>query len=145
MFRAGVAAAFGAGVLIASMAATVCAQTLQPPELRMLHANIPSLAVYPSAARAQHMEGRLLISFRLDHDGNTVGAKIVQAEADEILQARALELLQGTRYDTGSFGVDSRTMFYVTVIYCMDHCPELAEYPKSNSLMKFTAIPYPGH
>ena len=145
MSRLRVAAAFGAGVLAASIAATVCAQTLQPPELRMLHANIPSLPVYPSTARAQHREGRLLISFRLDHDGNTLAAKIVQAEADELLQARALELLQGTRYDTGSFSIDSRTMFYVTVIYCMDHCEEFAEYPKSNSLMKFTAIPYPGH
>ncbi len=136
------AAAWGLG-LTAIAPARVPA--LQPTELRALHADLPGVMVYPPLARSQHLEGRVLLEFHLSRSGATVAARIVKADAAELLRQQALELLRNTTYQLESHSVDPATVFHATVIYCMDHCANLGDYPESNSLFKFTSIPLPGH
>jgi TonB family protein len=136
------AAALGLG-LAALASARVPA--LQPAELRALHADLPGVTVYPALARLQHLEGRILVEFHLSRSGATVGPRIVKADAAELLQQHALELLRSTTYELAAYSVDPATVFHATVIYCMDHCADFGDYPESNSLFKFTTLPLPGH
>ncbi|MBV8851772.1 MAG: TonB family protein [Sinobacteraceae bacterium] len=129
--------------LVALAAARV--PTLQPAELRALRADLPGVTVYPAQARSEHLEGRILLAFRLSRGGAPVGPRIVKADAAELLQQQALELLRSTTYELEAHSVDPATVFHATVIYCMDHCGDFGEYPESNSLFKFTSIPLPGH
>jgi TonB family protein len=139
--------AIGTAGLALGLAALAAARVpaLQPAELRALHADLPGVTVYPALARSQHLEGRVLLEFHLNRSGGTVGTRIVKADAAELLQQHALDLLASTTYELASYSVDPATVFHATVIYCMDHCGEFADYPESNSLFRFTTFPLPGH
>jgi len=118
---------------------------LEPAELHSLPRHLPPLTYYPVFARLKKLEGRLLIEFRLDADGNTVDAHIVQAEADSILRATALRLVQGTSNELGSLHIDSSTRFRTAVIYCLDHCGSVANYPNADASIQITtgSLPQP--
>ncbi|MBV8852400.1 MAG: TonB family protein [Sinobacteraceae bacterium] len=116
---------------------------LEPAQLRSLPRHLPPLTYYPVFARLKKLEGRLLIEFRLDAEGNTVDAHIVQADADRILRATALRLVQGTSYEVGSLNIDSSTRFRTAVIYCLTHCGSVANYPDADASVQITAGPQP--
>lgn len=112
---------------------------LEPAQLHSLPRHLPPLTYYPVFARMKKLEGRLLIEFRLDAQGNTVDAHIVQADADSILRATALRLVQGTSYEVGSYNIDSSTRFRTEVIYCLEHCGRVANYQNADASIQITA------
>ncbi len=112
---------------------------LEPAQLHSLPRHLPPLTYYPVFARLKNLEGRLLIEFRLDAEGNTVDAHIVQANADSILRATALRLVQGTSYEVGSLNIDSSTRFRTAVIYCLAHCSSVANYPNADASIQISA------
>jgi TonB family protein len=134
-----------AALLVCVVCGPALAASLRPDDLRVLRANLPSVTVYPSAARSQHLEGRILLEFHLRKNGQLSDVRIVKADAAETLQTHALELLRDTSYDLNGADVDATTVFHASVIYCMDHCREIVDYPESNSLLRFTTLPLPGH
>jgi TonB family protein len=117
----------------AALESPVPTAPLQPAQLHSLVRAMPPLSYYPVFARVRHLEGRMLIEFHLDQYGNTVDARIVQSDADAILRATALRLVQGTHYDVGSFAVDRSTRFTTSVVYCLEHCGRVANYPQSDT------------
>ncbi|HKT74588.1 MAG TPA: energy transducer TonB [Steroidobacteraceae bacterium] len=118
--------------------ASVATNPLQPAQLRTLLRHLPEVSYYPEFAKIRHLEGRLLIEFRIDASGNTMDAKIVRSDADVILQATALRLVRGTRYELGSRDVNPTTVFRTTVVYCLDHCDSAAAYPDSDSSVQIS-------
>jgi TonB family protein len=146
MLRSSIAIAAVASALISVADAgegQTTGNTLHPDQLRTLPKHLPEVSYYPQFALLRHLEGRLVIEFRIDQLGNTVDARIVRSNADTILQATALRLVQGTRYDLGSFAVDPATLFHTSVVYCLDHCAESADSADSDSFVEITDASIP--
>jgi TonB family protein len=88
---------------------------------------------YPEEGKRRHLEGRVLVEFRLDQSGKPVSVAILQAEADRILQAGALKLIQNTRYNMSAPGFDATDPrpFRLTVKFGLPNSTRFATYPGS--------------
>jgi len=117
--------------------------SLQPAQLRTLPRHLPALGYYPTFARVKHLEGQVLVEFHLDAEGNTVGAHIVRTNADRILRATALRLVQGTRYELGARSVDGSTTFSTAIVYCLEHCGRVASLPQADTWLQITPESFP--
>lgn len=91
---------------------------------------------YPEQGKRRHLEGRVLLEFRLDPSGKPVSISIVQAEADPVLQAGALKLVQNIRYNMAMPGFDATDPrpFLLTVKFGLPNSPRFATYPGSTEL-----------
>jgi protein TonB len=86
----------GAGLLLlAGCLLTGCATTGGGTELRWLEGAPP---VYPPAARAQGVEGVVLVEYRVDAEGRVREPRVVRAEPPGVFDAAALEAVRSWRY-----------------------------------------------
>jgi len=141
--RVALAAVLGALIGVARGGEEQKVTALQPAQLRTLTRHLPATTYYPEFALTRHLQGRLLIEFHLDETGYPVAARIIKSDADAILQATALRLVQGTRYDLGSFDIDPGTVFHTTVMYCLDHCAEDVDYAGADTVVQISGSEAP--
>lgn len=119
--------------------------SLRPEQLHTLPRHLPNVSYYPEFARIKHLEGRVLVEFHIDAQGNTEGAHVIHSDADPILTATALRVVQRLHYELGSVNVDPQTRFRTSVIYCLEHCANAAQYPGSDTSIEITGSALPGH
>ncbi len=119
--------------------------SLRPEQLHTLARHLPNVAYYPEFARIKHLEGRVLLEFHIDAQGNTEGAHVIQSDANPILTATALRVVQRLHYELGAVSVDPQTRFRTSVIYCLAHCASAAQYPGSDAVIEITGSALPGH
>jgi outer membrane biosynthesis protein TonB len=76
------------------------------------------------------------MEFEIDRRGKAVSIKIVQAEADHILQDGALRVIRGTTFDVRSLQFDAANSipFRVTIKFCMPNCSGIATFPDSQEV-----------
>jgi TonB family protein len=108
-----------------------------PDHLRKLpQTKLSSTANYPVEGLRRDLQGRVLIELGIDQDGKPAAVKIIQAEADRVLQDAAMRFVLNMRFDvTGpGFDVGDSTPFRVTVKYCQPNCGLIATFPNSNEI-----------
>jgi TonB family protein len=108
----------------------------------------PFEASYPlEEARRRHLEGRVLIGFHIDDQGNTFDQAVIQSEADSVLAQAALRAVQNTRYEMkwlktdASLKVDPQVTYLMTVIYCLGHCERFEQFPDTDTVEYFDGSP----
>jgi TonB family protein len=108
----------------------------------------PFESSYPlEEARRRHLEGRVLIGFHIDDQGNTFDQTIVQSEADGVLAQAALRAVQNTRYEMkwlktdASLKVDPQVTYLMTVIYCLGRCERFEQFPDTDTVEYFDGSP----
>ena len=103
----------------------------------------PPIAYYPARALRLHLEGRVLVEFRIDKAGKAFGAKVLQSDADPTLQSYSLRLLNNTSYDADSVGINPDASYRITMLFCLDNCSKFTEYPESDDLYTIHTDPLP--
>lgn len=94
-------------------------------------------------AKRRHLEGRVLVGFKIDAQGNTFEQAVVQSEADDVLEKAALDAVQHIHYDLNSLKnepslkVDPQTTYFMTIIYCLGHCERFSSFPNTDTSVGF--------
>lgn len=108
--------------------------TTPPPlsDARQLpHPTIPNVDYYPQEARRRELTGRVLVELRISANGSAIDMRVVQAEADPILQQGAMRLAGAARFDVSDPKYDAADPrpFYLPVVFCLEKCGDLKPYP----------------
>ncbi len=85
-----IALGFLAGVLLMGCAAT------QNRPLQLVSGSSP---VYPPAAKAEHIEGVVVVRYSVSPDGHVVDARVDSAQPEGIFEAAALTAVRSWRYN----------------------------------------------
>jgi TonB family protein len=91
---------------------------------------------YPEEGKRRHLEGRVLVEFGLDQAGKPISVSILQAEADQVLQAGALKLMQNIQYNMATPGFDATDPrpFRLSIKFGLPNSARFATYPGSIEL-----------
>ena len=86
---------------------------------------------YPAPATRLHLQGRVLLQFTISPKGQAMAARVLESDADRLLQDHALILLQHTTFDVADprFNAADDTPFRVTFRFCLRPCAPLDPYP----------------
>jgi TonB family protein len=97
---------------------------------------IRSMLWYPAPAVRLGMSGRVLVEFTLDTTGIVASAKVVAADAPQLLQGSALEFVRNSKFNIASadFNRADSAPFRVSILYCVATCGELVPFPGSQGL-----------
>jgi TonB family protein len=73
----------------------------------------------------------VLLQFTLSPTGRATAARVLESDADRLLQDHALRLLQQTTFDVADpqFSVADDTPFRATFRFCLRPCAPLDPYP----------------
>ena len=91
---------------------------------------------YPSQAKREHQEGRVLARFRLDSAGRPVSPEFLQVEAPPVIAETACKLLHRIKFEVAQPAADTNGVgpFLVTVRYCLNNCKRMPVYPGSEDI-----------
>ena len=81
--------------LLASVLLAGCAGTQNRP-MQLVSGTGP---IYPAAAKADHVEGVVVIRYGVSQDGRVVNAKVERAEPEGIFEEAALAAVRSWRYN----------------------------------------------
>jgi TonB family protein len=86
---------------------------------------------YPAKAARLHLQGRILLEFKISPTGQAMAARVLESDADRLLQDHALRLLQHTTFDVADprFNVADDTPLRATFRFCLRPCAPLDPYP----------------
>jgi TonB family protein len=88
---------------------------------------------YPARAVRLHLQGRVLVEFKIGATGQAIAARVLESDADPLLQQQALKLLQSTTFDVSDpqSNAADETPFRATYRFCLRPCAVLDPYQRS--------------
>jgi TonB family protein len=100
---------------------------------------------YPAKAVRSHLQGRVLVEFKIDPKGHVTDARMLESDADPLLQHQALTLLQSTVFDVSEpqSVATNGLPFRATYAFCLRPCGPLSPYAGSE-LIPVTSASIPG-
>jgi len=86
---------------------------------------------YPTQEKRKKITGRVLVEFQINAEGGSVAPRVVEADADPLLQAAALDIVRNAKFDVSAPSYDSsgKTFYRYGVRFCIFGCGSLAPYP----------------
>lgn len=86
---------------------------------------------YPKAAKAKHIQGRLLIEFGIDEHGKARNARLLNEDAEPLLVQGARDIMRDIKFDLPKAGVEqiTSTTFRITLMFCIRSCKGMEAFP----------------